>query len=159
MRIAMAMHSKVEGRLRATIAFGFHSFAAQLQGEQRRSLIMDRKQSPIPDEVMSQSAAYRLMNVTRAMFRGYLDRGEIRAVDYLGARGSARVLRSDVLRLMSEKGMEIPEGETQQITESMCRNLKCLRTQADNRRLTTELAMANDAYERAKRALDAVVER
>ncbi|MFI2184584.1 hypothetical protein [Streptomyces sioyaensis] len=108
---------------------------------------------------MTQSAAYRLMNVTRARFRGYLDRGEIRPVDYLGARASARVLRSDVLRLMSEKGMEIPKGEAPRNAEATCRNLDCVRARTEKRHAEAELGRAVDAYERAKRALDAVVER
>jgi hypothetical protein len=102
------------------------------------------------DEVMSQTAAYRLMNVSRAVLRGLLDRGELCAVDYHGARGSARVLRSEVQRFMQERGMALADRETLHAAEAKCSN--CSRIEA-------ELARRTDAHERTQRALAAAVAR
>lgn len=67
---------------------------------------MANNQMPLPqgeDEIIQQSEAYKMAGITRAVLRGCIDRGELRIADYLGSRGSARLYRSDVARLMSER--------------------------------------------------------
>lgn len=56
------------------------------------------------EEIITQAEAYEMAGITRAMLRGCLDRGELRTADHKGARGSARLFRADVVRLMAEKG-------------------------------------------------------
>ncbi|MCX4994281.1 hypothetical protein [Streptomyces longwoodensis] len=63
------------------------------------------------DEIIQQVQAYTLAGITRAMLRGCIDRGELRIADHNGSRGSARVYRADVLRLMEEKGWRAPAGK------------------------------------------------
>jgi len=68
---------------------------------------MATNQMPLPsgeEEIIQQAQAYRLAGITRAVLRGCIDRGELRIADHNGSRGSARLYRSDVLRLMEEKG-------------------------------------------------------
>jgi hypothetical protein len=68
---------------------------------------MANNQMPLPSgegEIITQAQAYALAGVTRAVLRGCIDRGELRMADHHGSRGSARLWRSDVLRLAEEKG-------------------------------------------------------
>lgn len=68
---------------------------------------MANNQMPLPsgeDEIITQAQAYEMAGVTRAVLRGCLDRGELRVADRKGARGAARLFRSDVVRLAAEKG-------------------------------------------------------
>ncbi|MGW7820130.1 hypothetical protein ACWGLF_18830 [Streptomyces puniciscabiei] len=66
---------------------------------------MANNQSPLPedDDIIHQVEAYTMAGITRAALRGCIDRGELRIADYLGSRGSARLYRSDVARLMVER--------------------------------------------------------
>lgn len=67
---------------------------------------MANNQMPLPegdDDIIQQAEAYTMAGITRAMLRGCIDRGEFRIADYNGSRGSARLYRSDVARLMTEK--------------------------------------------------------
>ncbi|MFH8336934.1 hypothetical protein [Streptomyces sp. AM6-12] len=54
-------------------------------------------------DIIQQVEAYTMAGVTRAVLRGCIDRGELRIADRLGSRGSARLYRSDVARLMVER--------------------------------------------------------
>ncbi|MEU6496426.1 hypothetical protein ABZ890_39620 [Streptomyces sp. NPDC046984] len=56
------------------------------------------------EEIIQQAEAYRMAGVTRAVLRGCIDRGELRVADAKGSKGSARLYRAEVLRLMTEKG-------------------------------------------------------
>lgn len=56
------------------------------------------------DDVIQQVEAYTMLGITRAVLRGCIDRGELRIADHRGARNSARLYRSDVVRLAGEKG-------------------------------------------------------
>lgn len=56
------------------------------------------------EEIITQAEAYEMAGITRSVLRGCLDRGELRTADRKGARGSVRLFRSDVVRLMAEKG-------------------------------------------------------
>lgn len=56
------------------------------------------------DDIIQQVEAYTMAGVTRAVLRGCIDRGELRIADHLGSRGSARLYRSDVARLMVKRG-------------------------------------------------------
>lgn len=114
---------------------------------------MANNQPPLPegdDEIIQQVEAYRMAGVTRAVLRGCLDRGELRIADYMGSRGSARVYRSDVQRLMAEKGWPGQAGTVAlpaQATAEDCRQCPGLRAeigrlQESNRRLRDALAAA-----------------
>jgi len=70
-------------------------------------LAVTNNQTPRPeggDDIIQQVEAYTMAGVTRAVLRGCIDRGELRIADHLGSRGSARLYRSDVARLMAERG-------------------------------------------------------
>ncbi|WP_405554298.1 hypothetical protein [Streptomyces sp. NBC_01171] len=72
---------------------------------------MANQQVPLPqgeEEIIQQSTAYQLAGITRAVLRGCIDRGELRTADHHGSRGSARVYRADVVRLMAERGWPGP---------------------------------------------------
>ncbi|MHA4776044.1 hypothetical protein L1085_016230 [Streptomyces sp. MSC1_001] len=85
-------------------------------------------------DVLTQAEAVRLMGVTRARFRGHLDRGELTPVDHLGTKNAARVARADVLRLMAQRGME-PASDVQSEREPQeCRGCKVLRVELEAER-------------------------
>jgi hypothetical protein len=66
---------------------------------------------PLPDgesEILTQAEAFRLMGVSRAVGRGFLDRGELTPVDHNGVKGSARLARADVLHLVKQRGLPAP---------------------------------------------------
>jgi hypothetical protein len=62
------------------------------------------------EDIIQQVEAYSMAGVSRAVLRGCIDRGELRIADHKGSRGSARLYRSDVLRLASEKGWSTSSG-------------------------------------------------
>ncbi|MEV5368973.1 hypothetical protein AB0N12_06370 [Streptomyces albogriseolus] len=67
---------------------------------------MANNQMPSPEgdqDIISQAEAYTMAGISRAVLRGCMDRGELRIADNLGSRGSARLFRSDVARLMAER--------------------------------------------------------
>ena len=67
---------------------------------------MANNQMPLPEgdgDIIQQVEAYTMAGISRAILRGCIDRGELRIADYLGSRGSARLYRSDVARLMVER--------------------------------------------------------
>lgn len=69
-------------------------------------LAMENNQMSLPEsenDVISQAEAYTMAGISRAILRGCIDRGELRIADHLGSRGSVRLYRSDVARLMAER--------------------------------------------------------
>jgi hypothetical protein len=113
---------------------------------------MANNQMPLPegeDEIIQQAEAKRMAGVTRAVLRGCIDRGELRIADHLGSRGSARLYRSDVARLMAERKWpgDAPGVIPAQAAGEECR--RCAGLQAEiaqlretNRRLRDALAAA-----------------
>ncbi|MGI5408693.1 hypothetical protein ACQEV9_18105 [Streptomyces chartreusis] len=108
---------------------------------------MANNQMPLPqgeDDIIQQSEAYRMAGVTRAVLRGCIDRGELRVADHLGSRGSARLYRSDVARLMAERRWP---GETvvlpAQAAGDDCR--RCCGLEAENAQLRESNRRLRDA--------------
>lgn len=90
-----------------------------------------------------------MAGVSRAILRGCIDRGELRIADHLGSRGSARLYRSDVSRLMAERKWpgESPGALPTQADGERCRRCTGLEAEAaqlkeTNRRLRGALAAA-----------------
>ncbi|MFE4658136.1 hypothetical protein ACFRFJ_15805 [Streptomyces hydrogenans] len=110
---------------------------------------MSTNQMALPDgesEIITQAEAGRLMGVTRAVLRGYLDRGELQAVDELGNKGSRRVARADVLSLMTQRGISVA-GERVAAGDDGCRGCRVLQRdleaeRAESQRLRVALAQA-----------------
>lgn len=101
------------------------------------------------DEIITQAEAYTMAGISRAVLRGCMDRGELRIADQLGSRGSARLYRSDVARLMAER--QWPGGTPgvipAQAAGEECRRCSGLQAEAaqlreSNRRLRDALAAA-----------------
>lgn len=146
-------------RLTAFDLKAVHPFAAYPWCEGCGCRGMATNQLHLPDdEILTQAAARKLMGVTRAKFRGFLDRGEIRAVDYLGARDSARVAGADVRRLMSERGLPTPTSDTPRQAEPMCSKPECVRARGELQRVCSELTRRTEAHTRTRRALVAATE-
>lgn len=100
------------------------------------------------DDIIQQAEAYTMAGVTRAVLRGCIDRGELRIADQLGSRGSARVYRSDVARLMMERKWPgaAPVGVPAQADGDGCR--RCAVLQA-------ELVQLRESHRRLRAAFDA----
>jgi hypothetical protein len=109
---------------------------------------MANNQMPLPsgeEEIITQAQAYMLAGVTRAVLRGCIDRGELRMADHHGSRGSARLWRSDVLRLSEEKGWPGAAGAvvpSQAGSGGGC--AECARSAETIRRLRRALAAATE---------------
>jgi hypothetical protein len=102
------------------------------------------------DDIIQQVEAYTMAGVSRAVLRGCIDRGELRIADHLGSRGSARLYRSDLVRLMAERKWPgaSPVGvlPTQAVSDE-CRQCSGLlaevsRLKESNRRLRDALVAA-----------------
>jgi hypothetical protein len=104
------------------------------------------------EEIIQQVEAYTMAGITRAVLRGCIDRGELRIADHKGSRGSARLYRADVLRLMTEKGWRGPTGAPllpQQMGGDGCRECAVMREARQRdaetiRRLRSALAAATE---------------
>jgi hypothetical protein len=122
---------------------------------------MANNQMPLPgreDDIIQQSEAYSMAGITRAVLRGCLDRGELRIADHLGSRGSARVYRSDVARLMAEKKWPGTAGARpipEQGDGTACRDCAALR--AEIRSLKEARARDADKMQRLRDAFDAAI--
>ncbi|GAA2446192.1 hypothetical protein [Streptomyces lavendulocolor] len=120
---------------------------------------MANNQMALPDgesEIMTQAEAYRLMGVTRAQFRGFLDRGELDPLDHKGTKGAARVARVDVVRLMAQRGLTPVPTKRVAIDDGECAD--CPRWKAaEGRARAAETRVAELAADlaRMKRAFDA----
>lgn len=118
-------------------------------------LIMANNQMPLlqgEEEIIQQADAYVMAGITRAVLRGCIDRGELRIADHKGSRGSARLYRSDVVRLMAEKGWPGATGANvpaQQTGGDGCREHECVALRAE---LRNELRSVQDALQREQEA-------
>jgi len=108
---------------------------------------MANNQMPLPEgegDIIQQVEAYAMAGVTRAVLRGCIDRGELRIADHLGSRGSARLYRSDVARLMVAKKWPGAAGTLPaQTAGDECRH--CAGAQAENRQLRETNRRLRDA--------------
>ncbi|MGW3135931.1 hypothetical protein [Streptomyces sp. NPDC001139] len=100
------------------------------------------------DDIIQQVEAYAMAGVTRAVLRGCIDRGELRIADHLGSRGSARVFRSDVARLMVERKWPgaVSGSVPAQADGEGCRRCAVLQT---------EMAQLRESHRRLRAAFDA----
>jgi hypothetical protein len=123
-----------------------------------RWLVMANNQMALPDgesDIWTQAEAYRFMGITRAQFRGHLDRKELVPVDYKGLKGAARVARVDVVRLMAQRGLTpsaVPDSSLDGGGCDGCTLLKAAnaRVQAAEARaaeLGTKLALMRRAFD------------
>jgi hypothetical protein len=109
---------------------------------------MANNQMPLPEgdgDIISQAEAYTMAGISRAVLRGCIDRGELRIADRLGARGSVRLYRSDVARLMGERkwpGSAATQALPAQADGGVCVECVALRArlqEADRRYQESEL--------------------
>ncbi|MCI3153209.1 hypothetical protein ELQ39_15860 [Streptomyces sp. GB4-14] len=116
---------------------------------------MTTNQMPLPsgeDEIITQAQAYEMAGITRAVLRGCIDRGELRIADHKGSRGSARLYRSDVLRVADEKGWPGATGAVvpaQPVSGGGC--AECVRLREGRRRDADTIGRLQDALIAATR--------
>lgn len=127
-------------------------------------LAMTNNQPPLPEgdeDIIQQVEAYTMAGITRAMLRGSIDRGELRIADYLGSRGSARLYRSDVVRLMVERKWPGARAVPAQVDGDACRG--CVgwraRLQEVEQRHEEVLRLAEYRFQQMSDAFDAVMRR
>ncbi|MFI2761366.1 hypothetical protein ACH5A3_21230 [Streptomyces echinatus] len=125
---------------------------------------MTNSQPPLPegdDDIIQQVEAYTMAGISRAVLRGCIDRGELRIADNLGSRGSARLYRSDVVRVMKEKkwpGTPVVPAQADGGDCSGCVAWRARFLEAEQRH-EEELRREADRFERLKDAFDAAVGR
>ncbi|MFJ4735267.1 hypothetical protein ACIP6V_23840 [Streptomyces sp. NPDC088770] len=112
------------------------------------------------EEIIQQVEAYTMAGITRAMLRGCIDRGELRIADHKGSRGSARLFRADVARLMAEKGWRGPSPAVsslpQQTVGDICRRRECAEGRDKIRALEEEQRQDAETIRRMRIALNAL---
>ncbi|WP_070024681.1 hypothetical protein [Streptomyces sp. F-1] len=132
---------------------------------------MTNNQPPLPDggeDIIQQVEAYTMAGISRAVLRGCIDRGELRVADRLGSRGSVRLYRSDVVRLMVERkwpGAANARAVPAQRDDGGCGDcpLRARLHDADARlheaelRHQEELRREADRFQRLRHAFDVVV--
>ncbi|MEU8723543.1 hypothetical protein [Streptomyces antimycoticus] len=120
---------------------------------------MASNQMPLPhggEEIIQQVEAYKMAGVSRAMLRGCIDRGELRIADHRGTKGSPRVYRTDVARLMAEKGWpgaSEPATPSQSSGDEGCRG--CIALQAEVKSLREMQKRDEDTMRRLRNAFAA----
>nr|WSX20186.1 hypothetical protein OG690_10385 [Streptomyces tubercidicus] len=102
------------------------------------------------DDPITQSDAFRLLGTSRAVLRGFIDRGTLSPVDHHGTRGAARLRLGDVMRLKEAlAGNErVPSSRPASETAAECRS--CAAKDREHERTKQDLA-------RAVRALNAAL--
>ncbi|MEV0015416.1 hypothetical protein [Streptomyces tendae] len=119
---------------------------------------MANNQAPLAEgnrDIIQQSEAYTMAGITRATLRGCIDRGELRIADHHGSRGSARLYRSDVVRLMTERKWPGADGSgvvPAQAEGNACRDCAVLR--AEVRTLKQARVKDADTMGRMRVAID-----
>ncbi|MEU6490376.1 hypothetical protein ABZ890_08280 [Streptomyces sp. NPDC046984] len=111
-------------------------------------------------DIINQVEAYTMAGISRAVLRGSIDRGELRVADNLGSRGSARLYRSDVVKLMAErKWPGLPESQpaAAQTASEPCPRCPSLLAQLE--RVNAELQRQKDDFGRLKASFDAAFAR
>ncbi|MFG3276207.1 hypothetical protein [Streptomyces luteogriseus] len=124
---------------------------------------MANNQTPLPEgegDIITQAEAYEMAGVSRAVMRGCIDRGELRVADRLGSRGSVRLWRSDVARLMVEKkwpGAAVGRPISEQSNGTACR--ECAAVRSENKALQEAHARDAETIQMLRDAFDVVTRR
>ncbi|MFF5795773.1 hypothetical protein [Streptomyces albogriseolus] len=122
---------------------------------------MANNQMPSPEgdqDIISQAEAYTMAGISRAVLRGCIDRGELRIADNHGSRGSARLFRSDVARLMAERrwpGQAAPGGQETEAAMDGKQCSGCLVLRAEVRTLQESQGRDKETIRRLRDALTA----
>ncbi|MFF9123189.1 hypothetical protein ACF09J_07805 [Streptomyces sp. NPDC014889] len=112
------------------------------------------------EEIIQQVEAYTMAGITRAVLRGCIDRGELRIADHHGSRGSARLFRADVARLMAEKGWRGPSPAASPLPQEkvgdVCRQRECTERRDKIRALEEAQRQDAETIRRMRIALNAL---